>query len=294
MDKQNEVAVIGKGQIQSVKEIKGQIQAVQEVMKSVMKQGCHYDTIPGCGKKPVLLKPGSEVLLTTFRIGVEMIVEDLSNGTEFRYRVKCRGFYIPTGNTVGFGIGECSTAEKKYAWRAAVCDEEYNETLESSRQVYWSRSYNAKEATSVKQVRQTPADIANTVLKMAKKRAQIDLCLTATACSDIFVQDIDEDMVQDHIKQGGGGQAFQKPAAKAPTSNQAPTGDCITENQAKRMFAIVSGQTPPKDVNGYTKDYVDSWLKGVYGIETYRDTPKPVYNEIIDHITNKTIPAPGA
>ena len=34
-----------------VKELKGQIQAIQEVLDRVMKKGCHYDTIPGCGKK---------------------------------------------------------------------------------------------------------------------------------------------------------------------------------------------------------------------------------------------------
>lgn len=293
MENENEVVVIEKGAIQSVKDIKGQIQAVQEVMKSVMKVGCHYDTIPGCGKKPVLLKPGSEVLLTTFRIGVEMTVEDLSDGIEFRYRVKCRGFYIPTGNTVGFGIGECSTAEKKYAWRAAICDEEYNETLETSRQVYWSKDYKTKQAISVKQVRQTPADIANTVLKMAKKRSQIDLCLTATACSDIFVQDIDEDMVQDHIKNGEGGQTYQKPQAQAPANSQAPAGDFISDGQSKRMYAIIMGQAKEiEEGQPYSKSWIDGWLEAVYQITRYDETPKSVYDEICNHIENKTIPAP--
>ena len=36
------------------------------------------------------------------------------------------------------------------------------------------------------------ADVYNTVLKMAKKRAHIDAMLTATAASDIFTQDLDE------------------------------------------------------------------------------------------------------
>jgi hypothetical protein len=42
------------------------------------------------------------------------------------------------------------------------------------------------------QIRTEPADVANTVLKMAKKRAQIDLTLTATAASDIFTQDVED------------------------------------------------------------------------------------------------------
>jgi hypothetical protein len=46
------------------------------------------------------------------------------------------------------------------------------------------------------EVRVDPADVANTVLKMAKKRAQIDMTLTATAASDIFTQDL-EDLPED-------------------------------------------------------------------------------------------------
>jgi hypothetical protein len=43
-----------------------------------------------------------------------------------------------------------------------------------------------------KQVRTNPADVANTILKMAKKRAQVDAVITATAASDIFTQDIED------------------------------------------------------------------------------------------------------
>ena len=37
-----------------------------------------------------------------------------------------------------------------------------------------------------------PADYYNTILKMAKKRAYVDAIITATACSDIFTQDLEE------------------------------------------------------------------------------------------------------
>ena len=36
------------------------------------------------------------------------------------------------------------------------------------------------------------ADVYNTVLKMAKKRALVDATLTATAASDIFTQDVED------------------------------------------------------------------------------------------------------
>ena len=291
----NEVQTV-KAEIQSVKEIKTGIQAIQEVLKSVMIKGCHYDQIPGCGDKPVLLKSGAEKILATFRIGVETIIEDLSDDYERRYRVTCRGFFIPTGNTVGFGIGEGATAEKKYAWRKAVCDEEFDAAIETRRQEAWVKEYVNKKPTgkyiALKQVRQNPSDIANTVLKMAKKRAMIDLCLTATACSDIFAQDLDEDNVQAHIEETGGGQAFQRPqSTQTPQSpRQAPSGDIISEAQAKRLFAIVMAAT--KRENGYRKDYIDGWLFSIYGIKEYKDTPKLTYNEICDRIESGTIPTP--
>ena len=45
---------------------------------------------------------------------------------------------------------------------------------------------------TAKQVRTEPADLANTVLKMACKRAQLAMTLNVTAASDIFSQDLDD------------------------------------------------------------------------------------------------------
>ena len=157
-------------------EVKAHVQLVQSVLASVMKKGTHYGPIPGAGDKPVLFKPGAEVILTTFRIGVDPECDDLSGPDEIRYRVRARGIHQPTGLTIGVGVGECSSNEAKYRWRGVVCDEEFNETPEDRRREVWKRG---QTPYKVKQVRAEPADIANTVLKMAKKRAPIDLCLTA-------------------------------------------------------------------------------------------------------------------
>jgi len=40
------------------------------------------------------------------------------------------------------------------------------------------------------------ADVYNTVLKIAKKRAHVDAIITVTAASDIFIQDV-EDLLPD-------------------------------------------------------------------------------------------------
>lgn len=190
----------------SVQETLQTMRVVQQVMKSVMKEGVHYGVIPGC-QQPSLYKAGSEALLSTFHIAVEPVVEEFISRdergrvSEIRYRVKCVGRHIGTAREIGCGVGECSTGEDKYAWRRAVCDEEFDATDESLRRVKWGR-YKGNVQTT-KQIRVSPADMSNTVLKMAKKRAQIDLTLTALGCSDIFAQDLEDldDVLREHMTQ---------------------------------------------------------------------------------------------
>lgn len=192
----NEIQVIPP---QSVAEIKSQIQTIQQVMKSVMKKGEHYDTVPGCGDKDVLLKSGAEKLMATFRIAPEFTIEDLSTGDECRYRVTATGKYAPDGTFLGQGVGECSSNEEKYKWRGVVCDQEYNEAPENRRRKKWKKGFGTKPAYSIKQVRTDHADQANTVLKMAVKRALVAMVLTVTAASDIFAQDL-EDMPESEVQ----------------------------------------------------------------------------------------------
>lgn len=159
-------------------------------MQAVMKDGVHYGKVPGCGDKPTLLKPGAEKILATFRLAANPEIEDLSSRDEIRYRIKT-AIISSSGLVVGYGVGECSTAEEKYKWKKAICEEEWAETPEDRRREKWSKGWN-EPASKTKQVRTNIADIANTILKMAKKRSLVDGCLTATACSDIFAQDLED------------------------------------------------------------------------------------------------------
>ena len=172
-------------------EIRATVNLIQEVMQAVMKDGVHYGTIPGT-QKPTLYKAGSEKILSTFRIGVDPEVEDLSTEDEAHVRVRARGMHQGTGQYLGSGVGECSSNEDKYRWRATVSDAEWDATPEDRRRIKYARIRKSGDTGETRQVHTHPADIANTVLKMAKKRAQIDLCLTVTAASDVFAQDIED------------------------------------------------------------------------------------------------------
>lgn len=169
-------------------DVRAQVNLMQDVMAEVMRDGTHYGTIPGTKSKS-LYKAGAEKLMATFRLAARPEVEDLSANGEIAYRVTVN-LQSANGSFIGAGIGECSSAEDKYSWRAAICDEEFDGTPENRRRIKFSK-YQGK-VEKKKQVRSNPADVANTILKMAKKRAQVDAVITATAASDIFTQDIED------------------------------------------------------------------------------------------------------
>ena len=260
----NNVAIFEQRRELTAAEVRGHVNLIQEVMQAVMKKDTHYGVIPGC-KQPSLYKAGAEVLLTTFRIAVEPEVTDLSTADEIRFRVRAKGVHQTTGILVGVGVGECSTGEDKYKWRKAVCEAEFEATPETRRRVkyqkggYANGSYDKHAIIKINQVRTEPADLANTVLKMAKKRAQIDLTLTAMAASDIFTQDIEDmpeelrDDEQPEKKTVSQPQSKSKPESKQPPADDGPIGDgpkriikakleagAITETQLCEKFSVAS------------------------------------------------------
>ena len=249
-------------------DIKAQVQLIQQVRAAVMQKDIHYGVIPGT-QKPTLYKPGSEKILSTFRIAAyPKEIEDLSTSDEIRYRVKVHGINQFSNVLVGVGIGECSSDEEKYKWRKPVCDQEYNETPEDRRRTVWKKS--GQGPYQLKQVRTHPADVANTILKMAKKRAQIDMTLTATAASDVFDQDL-EDLPEGMAQEV----ADKKPPLKEP-QKKVPQSDPskISDAQRKRFYAIAKG-------TGYSDEQIKAHLLGL-GIEHTADIPKDQYDVICE------------
>lgn len=258
--------------------IVAQKRLIQEVMEAVMKEGTHYGTIPGC-KQPSLYKAGSEAILTTFRIAVDPSVEDLSGVDYFRYRVTLRGI-IPSGEVVGSGVGECSTDEEKYKWRGVVCPEEYDATPEDRRRIIWKRADKwHRENYQVQQVRTNPADLANTVLKMAKKRAQIDLTLTATGASDVFAQDLEDlpDEVREELTREDQPQRG-KPEVQQPQAKSQQTGP-INESQKKLLYVKLK-----------QADISEADFLKFYNIEHVTDLPAATMNEALAAIKEGKIP----
>jgi len=245
--------IVQQGAPMSAAQIKDRVQLIQQVMHSVMKAKTHYDTIPGTDK-PTLLKAGSEVLMATFRIAVDPEVMDLSSSDDVRYRVRAIGRSQATGEIIGVGIGECSSSEEKYKWRRAVCDEEFGAASEERRRTKYARGRNDSHYT-IKQIRTEPADVANTVLKMAKKRAQVDLTLTALAASDIFAQDLED--IPEELREGGEvkPKAVQQPKAKEKKAEPKPEASKNAINATQVNMLRKKLEKAGKDESGFCEHF---------------------------------------
>lgn len=212
---------------------------VQEVMRAVMKEDVHYGTIPGT-PKPTLYKAGAEVLCMAFRIADTYEVEDLSTEHSVRYRVTCIGAHQINGVTLGTGMGEASSGEEKYKWRKAY-GKEFDAAPPHLRRERFGYDQKKKESYSICQVRTDPADLANTILKMANKRAKIAMVLNVTAASDMFSQDLEDmdDALRDHLTRRGDGQATQ-------TQQQEPEASQAKASAASpRAAPEGGGKSPP-------------------------------------------------
>jgi hypothetical protein len=210
------LATIGSGSVEaweSPKKLLERVAHMQSIMKTVMVPDVHFGVIPGC-KVPSLYQPGSQMLSVAFQIGHEpQSPEDIGVPGEIRYRVTDRVFDQRTGSTIAYGIGECSSSEEKYAWRKSVCDEEYEATDSDRRRIKFSKDKNEKVYQN-KQVRTNPSDVANTVLKMAVKRANVAGTINALGAADLFTQDV-EDM-EGTMDIGDGRQQAPRPATMQP------------------------------------------------------------------------------
>lgn len=204
---------------------------VKQVMETVMIEKTHYGKIPGTDK-PTLLKPGSEVLCSTFRIAPTYGITDLSGDTMIRYQVVCRGIHQNTAILLGEGMGECSTMEEKYRWRKAVSDAEFENTPDSLSRIKYGRDYQTGNEYQVLQVQTNHYDLGNTILKMACKRALAAMVLNVTAASDMFDQDLED--LPANLRQQNQGRNQNK---QQPQSNRSGGRKFATESQVKLIIA---------------------------------------------------------
>jgi hypothetical protein len=265
----------------SVGDLVAQVSKIQQVMSAVMKENLHYGKIPGCGDKPTLLKPGAEKLALLFRLcpTFDVTLTEFPGGHR-EYRVLCTLTHIPTGAMIAQGVGSGSTMEAKYRYRGGErkCPECGKPTIKKSKFPPRGKpneepgfycyekiggcgkefAVTDKEITGQSTGRTENPDIAdtfNTVLKMAKKRAQVDATLSATGASDIFAQDLED---------------LAETAATLKTPPAAEKAQTPEDGAREMGDAFDEANPPPKKPKG-TKKLIDALLLSMDKAQTIED-----------------------
>lgn len=270
----------------AVADIISHVAMVQEVMRAVMKPDVHYGIIPGTDK-PTLLKQGAEVLCMAFRVADSYQVEDLSNADSVRYRVTCIGNHQMTGVVLGSGMGEASSNEEKYKWRKAF-EPEFNEAPPNMRRKKSGYNKQKRESYTVFQVRTEPADLANTILKMANKRAKIAMTINVTACGDMFGQDLDDmdEALRDHLTRHEGDKAQTQP--EQPATPPTWPEEVFKKQLPKFLKAIADGKSAQEIIAwAETKGALTEAQKAAINAKpaaTAGDAPAVTYANVADKL----------
>ena len=215
-----------------------------------MKEGEDYGIIPGT-KKPSLWKAGAEKLNMMFGLSpqIEILDKVVCYGNVegqrpfFAYEIKVALINKRDGRIEAEGVGSANSGEKKYKTQSAF-------------------------------------DVANTVFKIAKKRALVDATLSATRASGIFTQD-KEDFVADR---SNGAAGYRQPQQAQAQQAQARQNQRPQQQQRPQQ---PRAQQPKYELLGDLRGAKLDWL-----IECrdwiFADVPThPQRQEVIDEIARQ-------
>lgn len=240
---------------------KEQRELVKEFVRDMMVEGTDYGVIPGT-PKPTLYKPGAEKLLDLFRCTPKFALvkseEDFERGHGFfAYTFRVRLYQRDSEAVVAEGFGSANSREGRYRWRDAQrkCPKCAKATIFSSKEGGWF-CWKKKGGCGAQFEQDAPAIVtqtagkvenediatyANTILKMAKKRALVDGAIALARCSDLFTQDV-EDLMD-------GAAAVEEPRQERhrqeahrqekPKQEAKPSGEKRAAPQASAKKAIV-------------------------------------------------------
>lgn len=217
--------------VHGIDEARRRLADLQTFVREAMVEGEDFGPLPWAKteeekKKKVLLQPGAQKLSEIYGYyGEHEIFEKVVDwkgeiGPDegvpfFSYSIRTKIISRRTGETVGEGIGSCSTAESKYRFRRGerVCPDCDQKTIIKGKAEFgggwlcwkkkggcggkWEGDSPAIVNQDVGQIlNDNTADAQNTVLKMAKKRAYVDGIIAVTRSAGIFTQDV-EDQAQE-------------------------------------------------------------------------------------------------
>ena len=217
----NKIAIIETIKETQVQKTLQAINSFQAVVKSQFKDKHHYGIIPGTGKKPTLLKPGAEVIVTLLGLSTEFSIISCTRDFDnefFDYVIKCtlrRG-----GDHIAEGLGSANNRETKF-----VRDEG------------------------------KAAGMDNNVLKMAKKRALVDAALQVGSLSDVFTQDFDDIPQEDLTGNMATKNTVENQMEKTITTGQAKRMFAVAKGNVELVRTVMSNYGYERSEQVKTKDY---------------------------------------
>src|SRR5262245_12234967 len=144
-----------------------ELNAIRAFVVREMREGFDFGTAGTMSGKPTLLLPGAQKTFMYFNVyprhGLERFEGD---GGHVEYVITTRLISRISGVQVGSGLGSASTMETKYRFRKDDRGERYDNP--------------------------NIHDMRNTVLKIAKKRSQVDAALGLACMSELFTQDLED------------------------------------------------------------------------------------------------------
>ena len=203
-------------------------QVVVEYYRSAMIEGHHFYSLQE-GQKPALSKEGALNLCSLFKVKVMLGEPHETFHADAHYSVRYRVDLVSaaTGEVMATGDGFCTTRESKYAYRW-VYDRDIPSDVEKAKLVKRERTSKAGGGKFY-QYKLPNADLAdcyNTTLKMSLKRAMVDATLKLPLVSELFTQDLEEQIEGRQVERGGKESTQALPGETiSPDSTPAPQMD---------------------------------------------------------------------
>lgn len=245
-------------------ELVKRLNVIESAMHDAMKDGVDYGNVPGTSK-PTLLKPGAEKLSVLFQLDVQPVTHKHWEGDHLTVDCEAIAYHAPTGVRLGKGEGVCTTREKKYAKRRAnrKCPDCGAEAILKSKHAprdkpdepppwfCWKKRDGCghefpagDERLTSQEEGEVPnpdlPDTWNTVVKMAEKRARVDVVLAVTGASALFTQDVEDGAsgppVDDEVDSG-----------KVPRWGVAVGAESMTRIQKALAYMLDVGDGPNED-----------------------------------------------
>ena len=225
-----------------------QLKLLEDFVKDVLRKDEDYGVIPGTGGKPTLLKPGAANVTAAFNCHAEPVIDSfvlapggsLYPGGFVSYEAHVDLVSNHTGLVMARGFGNCNTYEVKYRYRnaKAICPACGQEAIIKGKEEYgggwlcfkkmggcglkWDDGAQEIEGQKIGKVEnENPLDQANTIKKMAIKRAEVDAAMRLPGVARFFTQDLEDMQPQPATEESAPPQPARRPAprATAPTDS---------------------------------------------------------------------------